>query len=185
MTTTEQGAGSALALARAGDPAALEQLLTEVRPAVYRYCLARLLDPHDADDVTQEVTVAMLAAVPRHVDQGRPFLAFVFGIAANKVAEFRRAASRRPAEPTGDLPDETANVTDEPEHAVLRLEASRQVAALLHLLTPVQAEVLRLRVAAGLSADETGAVLGMTANAVRVAQHRALGRLRAQLGDAR
>ena len=40
-------------------------------------------------------------------------------------------------------------------------------------------ELLILRVVTGLSAEETGNVLGMSAGAVRVAQHRALARLRA------
>ena len=39
-------------------------------------------------------------------------------------------------------------------------------------------KLLLLRVVAGLSAEETGAALGMTPGAVRVAQHRALARLR-------
>jgi RNA polymerase sigma-70 factor (ECF subfamily) len=39
-------------------------------------------------------------------------------------------------------------------------------------------EVLRLRVIAGMSAEETGRALGMTPGAVRVAQHRALSTLR-------
>ena len=42
-----------------------------------------------------------------------------------------------------------------------------------------QRELLVLRVLTGLSAEETGAALGMSAGAVRVAQHRALLRLRA------
>ena len=41
-----------------------------------------------------------------------------------------------------------------------------------------QRELLTLRVAVGLSAEETATSLGMTAGAVRVAQHRALARLR-------
>jgi RNA polymerase sigma-70 factor (ECF subfamily) len=182
MTTTSHG--TLVALAREGDSGAMDRLIHEVRPAVFRYCLARLLDAHDAEDVTQEVTIAMLAAVPRHVEEGRPFLAFVFGIAGNKVSEFRRAASRRPGEPVETLPERTADARDQPEHAVLELERSRQVAVLLDELTPTQAEVLRLRVAAGLSAAETGAVLGMTAEAVRATQHRALNRLRTRLGGA-
>jgi RNA polymerase sigma-70 factor (ECF subfamily) len=39
-------------------------------------------------------------------------------------------------------------------------------------------EILRLRVVAGMSAEETGRALGMTPGAVRVAQHRALNTLR-------
>jgi RNA polymerase sigma-70 factor, ECF subfamily len=64
---------------------------------------------------------------------------------------------------------------------VLRLETNRYVADLLATLPQQQAEVLRLRIAAGLSAEETAAVLSMSAGAVRVAQHRALSKLREQL----
>src|SRR5262249_25268945 len=51
-------------------------------------------------------------------------------------------------------------------------------ALLAHLPTHLR-ELLILRFVTGLSAEETGNVLGMSAGAVRVAQHRALARLRA------
>ena len=164
--------------AKAGDRTATEQLVAHLRPRVFRYVLARVLDPHLADDVTQEVTVAMLTALPRHVDQGRPFTAWVFGIAANKVSEARRVASRRHETAAAQLPDRPADLSSEPETAVLRRETNGYVAGLLSQLPSAQAEILRLRVAAGLTTDETAEVLGMTAGAVRVAQHRALARLR-------
>ena len=168
--------------AKAGDRAATEQLVAQLRPRVFRYVLARVLDPHLADDVTQEVTVTMLTALPRHVDRGSPFSAWVFGIAANKVSESRRTASRRHESVAPVVPDGRADSTLEPETAVLRLETSKYVADLLAQLPDTQAEIVRLRVAAGLSADDTAAVLGMSAGAVRVAQHRALARLRELMG---
>jgi RNA polymerase sigma-70 factor (ECF subfamily) len=185
MTTVSEDVALATLVeqAKAGDRAATEQLVAHVRPRVFRYVLARVLDPHLADDVTQEVTVTMLAALPRHVDQGSPFTAWVFGIAANKVSESRRTASRRHESVANGVPDREADATLEPETAILRLETSRYVAALLARLPDAQAEIVRLRVAAGLSADETAAVLGMSAGAVRVAQHRALARLRELVGE--
>jgi RNA polymerase sigma-70 factor (ECF subfamily) len=181
-TMTTVGEDVALAAlvdrAKAGDRNAAEQLVAHLRPRVFRYVLARVIDPHLADDVTQEVTVAMLTALPRHVDQGRPFGAWVFGIASNKISETRRSAVRRRETSTEMLPERVADTSHEPETAMLRQETTRYVAALLDRLPPTQAEILRLRIAAGLSADETAEVLGMTAGAVRVAQHRALGRLR-------
>ena len=179
MTTTEEAADLSVLLsgARAGNAADVEQLIARLRPRVFRYCLSKLLDRHTADDVTQEVTVAMLTAIPRYVDQGRPFSAYVMGIAANKVSEARRSNARRHEDGTADLPDVASDV-DSPESASLRLEASREMSALLAQLPERESEILRLRVAAGLSAEETGLVLNMTANAVRVAQHRALSRLR-------
>jgi RNA polymerase sigma-70 factor (ECF subfamily) len=170
-----------VARAKKDDESAKEQLVAQLRPRVFRYVLSRVLDPHLADDVTQEVTVTMLTALPRYVDQGRPFAAWVFGIAANKVSESRRTAAQRHEQASETLPDGGADPQLEPESAVLRLETTTYVARLLATLPEQQAEVLRLRVAAGLSADETAAALGMTAGAVRVAQHRALAKLRASL----
>ena len=55
--------------------------------------------------------------------------------------------------------------------------------ALRHLsgLAPTQAEVVFLRVLAGLDVDDVAAILGKTPGAVRVLQHRALQRLREKL----
>jgi RNA polymerase sigma-70 factor (ECF subfamily) len=181
MTTVseENSLASLVTLAQSGDRDAMEHLVAQLRPRVFRYVLARVLDAHLADDVTQEVTMTMVQSLNRYVDQGRPVVAWVFGIAANKVSEARRSNGRR-RESLSELPPEhPADSALEPEQVLLRLEASAQVAGLLDTLPTQQAEILRLRVAAGLSAEETAAVLDMTPGAVRVAQHRALSRLRA------
>lgn len=173
--------GVLAACAVAGDGKALETLLTLVRPMVHRYCRARLgrlpASEQTADDVAQEVCVAVLTALPRYQDQGRPFEAFVFGIAAHKVADAQRAAVRAPL-PT-DLIPETADTAPGPEDLAVRGSEAAYVRSLLHVLPESSRELLLLRVAVGLSAEETGRALGMSAGAVRVAQHRALNRLRA------
>jgi len=164
--------------AQSGDDAAVEALVRELRPRVFRYVLARVLDVYTADDVTQEVAMTVMSALPRYVDQGRPVTAWVFGIASNKVREHRRSVSRRPETATDAVAERMPDETFEPERVALQMDTARQVAAMLATLPEPQAEILRLRVAAGLSAEETAAVLGMTPGAVRVAQHRALLRLR-------
>src|SRR3954470_18854408 len=100
--------------AQTGDRAAMEQLVAQLRPGVFRYVLARVLDPHLADDVTQEVTVTMVQSLPRYVDQGRSVTAWAFGIAANKVSESRRTAHRRRESPTDSVPDRAHDVAQEP-----------------------------------------------------------------------
>src|SRR5215813_11779541 len=168
------------ALAACGQPAAVEALIREIRPMVVRYCRARLgnLAGHYqvAEDVAQEVCIAVLNALPRYQDMGRPFASFVFGIASHKVADARRHAQRQ-AIPVADLPDSPDDQMGPEEAAVASLEAQR-ARALLARLPGSQRELLVLRVLTGLSAEETGAALGMSAGAVRVAQHRALARLR-------
>jgi RNA polymerase sigma-70 factor, ECF subfamily len=164
-----------------GQPAAIESLLRQMRPLVLRYCRARLgrISGHyqAADDVAQEVCIALLSALPRYRDMGRPFASFVFGIASHKVADAMRSAANL-AIPTEDLPDEPDDRPGPEETAVAYLEAER-VRGLLARLPLQQRELLVLRVLVGFTAQETGNELGMSAGAVRVAQHRALTRLRA------
>jgi RNA polymerase sigma-70 factor (ECF subfamily) len=168
-------------LAVRGQPAAIDTLLRQIRPMVVRYCRARLGrisgHYHAADDVAQEVCIAVLSALPRYQDMGRPFASFVFGIASHKVADAMRSAARL-AIPTEDLPDGPDDRPGPEETAVAYLEAER-TRALLARLPVNQRELLVLRVLSGLSAEETGHALGMSPGAVRVAQHRALARLRA------
>jgi RNA polymerase sigma-70 factor (ECF subfamily) len=167
-------------LAVQGDRSAIESLLGELRPMVVRYCRARLGrvsgQYHIADDVAQEVCIAVLSALPRYRDMGRPFASFVFGIASHKVADALRS-SVRSAVPTQDLPDGPDDGPG-PEETVVRYIEVEYARRLLARLPDNQRELLLLRVVSGLSAEETGNVLGMSPGAVRVAQHRALARLR-------
>lgn len=179
--SSQRNMGILTELAARGQPAAIDTLLRQIRPMVVRYCRARLrhISGHyqAADDVAQEVCIAVLAALPRYREMGRPFASFVFGIASHKVADAMRSAARL-AIPTSDLPDGPDQRPGPEETAVAYLEAERARALLLRL--PVnQRELLVLRLLSGLSAEETGRALGMSAGAVRVAQHRALARLRA------
>ena len=168
-------------LAVRGHAGAVEALLERIRPMVVRYCRARLgrVTGHYyvADDVAQEVCLAVLSALPRYRDMGKPFASFVFGIASHKVADAVRTASRL-AVPYEDLPDGPDDRPGPEETVVAHIEAERTRALLARLPNHLR-DLLILRVVTGLSAEETGTVLGMSAGAVRVAQHRALARLRA------
>ena len=170
-----------VAAAVAGDPRAREQLLAEVRPFVVRYCRARLGNRDtaagSADDVAQEVCLAVARALPGYAITSTPFTAFVYGIASHKVVDAFRVIGRNRCDPVADLPDEI-DESGGPEHRALAGELAEQLHDLLHVLTPRQREILVLRVAVGLSAKETAQVVGTTPEAVRVAQHRALTRLR-------
>ncbi|GAA2669842.1 sigma-70 family RNA polymerase sigma factor [Streptomyces aculeolatus] len=173
-------------LAAGGDERATHDLLAHVHPLALRYVRTRLHRlPGDArhfvDDLAQEVCIGVLCALPRYRDTGRPFEAFVFAIAAHKVADLQRAAMRGPgstAVPSDEMPERPDDSLGPEEQALLSSDAE-WAKQLLANLPANQRELLLLRVAAGFSAEETGQILGMTPGAVRVAQHRALSRLRA------
>jgi RNA polymerase sigma-70 factor (ECF subfamily) len=164
-----------------GNAGAIEGVLRWIRPLVLRYCRTRVGGQERtftcADDVAQEVCIAVLTALPTYRDQGRPFLAFVYGIAAHKVADAHRSAARNRAEPVPEVPDMTY-LTDGPEAHVMSGECAGQMARLLESVSDKQREILHLRVVVGLSVEETAEAVGSTPGAVRVAQHRALNRLR-------
>jgi RNA polymerase sigma-70 factor, ECF subfamily len=165
-----------------GDQEATATLLASIRPGIVRYCRARLGRVGGAyttaDDVSQDVCLAVLGALPRYRDQGRPFAAFAYGIAAHKVADAQRAAARAavpaPVDGLHDRPDHAPG----PEQRAVTADLVRRLVRLLGHLSDVHREIVVLRIAVGLPADEVGAILGMSAAAVRVAQSRALARLR-------
>ncbi|CPV73347.1 RNA polymerase sigma factor ShbA [Mycobacteroides abscessus] len=184
MTSTESGLDDVVAAAVRGDRDALSEVLSAIRPVVVRYCRARVGTAErsglSADDVAQEVCLAVIAALPRYQDQGRPFLAFVYGIAAHKVADAHRAMARDKSDPAENLPEQLDRHAG-PEQEALNSESSRRMQALLEVLPEKQREILILRVVVGLSAEETADAVGSSAGAVRVAQHRALQKLKAEM----
>ena len=184
MTTLEERLNAVVAEAMAGDRDALGEVLETIRPIVVRYCRARvgLMERSglSAEDVAQEVCLAAVMALPRYRDRGRPFLAFVYGIAAHKVADAYRAAGRDLAYPTDSMPEHRSAEPD-PEQAALEADSVTRMSELLEILPDKQREILILRVVVGLSAEETAEAVGSTPGAVRVAQHRALARLKSAI----
>lgn len=183
MTPQEAELTELAARAAAGDTEVVAELIARIRPMVVRYCRARLGQTRSgayttADDVAQEVCLAVLDALPRFQDVGRPFAAFVFGIAAHKITDAHRRASRDLADPVETLPERT-DPTDGPEPRAVARDTARRLASVMDRLPPTHREILLMRVAVGMSAEEVGEILGMSAGAVRVTQHRALNRLRA------
>lgn len=137
-----------IAAAAAGDRVARFRLTAVVRPAVLRYCRARLGTGTAATEAAARVCRTVVATFPDLPDSTDAVHAFVYNIAAELVDGV-------------PVPD-----------------GVQGMAGNLALLSPAQREVLVLRVAVGLSAEETAAAIGSTPGAVRHIQHHALDRLR-------
>jgi len=160
-----------------GTPGDLDEIVRRFRPSVYRYCRAHLPDRETAEDVTQEVMMAVVRGLPALRGGDSRLRAYVFGIATRQVALSYRSAYRRRETPFDEVPD-GAEPAAGPEALAELGETRSELVELLARLSDLQRQVVLLRVAAELSTEETGDVLGLSPGAVRVAQHRALIALR-------
>jgi RNA polymerase sigma-70 factor (ECF subfamily) len=139
---------------------------------VYAYAAYRLGDGADAEDATSE-TFERAVRYRKSYDprKGEP-VAWLLGIAKRCIdggwskAEF----------PTQDV--DSVDTTDLEDETLRRLMISRAVAA----LDERDRELIALRYGADLTARQIAELLGARTNAIEVALHRALGRLRRILG---
>jgi len=125
-------------------------VLASIRPVVVRYCRARVGRQDQSFAVADLLAKETLYAVLRALSADQePLLAVTYRIAAEKVNKELKGAA--------GCSGLTIDVTRLPEP---------------------QREILVLRVACGLTAEQTAEAVGSTPAAVRIAQHRALAQLR-------
>jgi RNA polymerase sigma-70 factor (ECF subfamily) len=155
--------------ANRGDRAAYGRVLTLITPAIRGVVRARgaALGLDGCEDVVQEVLLAV--HLKRHTwDEGQPLRPWLWAVTRHKVADAFRARGTRVHLPVEDfaevLPDESAGDPTAP----------RDTNRLLARIEPRAAQIVRAIALDGASAAETGAAMGMTEGAVRVALHRAL-----------
>jgi len=172
-----------VAAARSGGGWAFGRLWEQLAPSVAAYLRGRGV--RDADDVTSEVFLAAFRGIGRFHGDGVAFRSWLFTIAHHKgVDVHRRPAAREvlvDAVGPGAQGLDSAPARSAEDVAMEQLGgdgAVRQLAT----LTDDQRAVLLLRVVADLSLAETAEVLGKPVGAVKALQHRALARLRADLG---
>jgi len=139
---------------------------------VYAYVAYRIGDGADAEDVTAEAIERALRYKDSYDEVRGEAIAWVIGIAR------RVLQSHAVAVPTVQL-DEAAPGREDVEESALRRVSVR---AAVGELGDRDRELVALRYGADLSAREIGLLLEMKTNAVEVALHRAVGRLRTELG---
>lgn len=168
----------ALRGAAAGDEAAFASLWRALHPPLVRYL--RVRDPEVAEDVAAETWLQVVRDLPGFTGDLDRFRAWLFTIARHRAIDAARARASRPATPGGSGEEVGAVHVEHIEHAAsAEAEALDRVSTESALrivagLPPAQAEMVMLRVVAGLEVAAVAAVVGKKPGAVRVAVHRAL-----------
>ena len=172
-----------LTAAQDGGEWAVAILYRWLHPTLVGYLRARAGD--DAEDLASETWLAVARGLATFSGDEPSFRAWVFTIAHRRLVDHHRATARRPRTRSltpaeGDGPDGPIELParDDPagdvEAALSSDEAVRRIVA---LLPPDQAEVVLLRVVAGLPVEDVADATGRRPGTVRVLQHRALRRL--------
>jgi RNA polymerase sigma-70 factor, ECF subfamily len=181
-TTGAMGLGATfdevLAAAATGAEWALTRLYRQFQPALVSYL--RFRDRDEAEDLAQEVWQGIGRGLAQFEGDEAAFRAWLFTIARRRVADLHRRRARRPADPVPEEHFAGLAGADDPEaSAVANLGADEAVARITAALPPAQAEIVILRVVAGLDVAQVAALVGKRPGTVRVMQHRALRRLAA------
>jgi RNA polymerase sigma-70 factor (ECF subfamily) len=161
-----------LAAARRGDEVAFAALWRDVNPALLRYL--RVAAPGGAEDVASEVWLEVAVGLGRFTGAESGFRAWVFTVARQRAVDAARYAARRPARPVPvELLADRAG-PDDPAGAAEEALSTRDALALVAELPPDQAEVVALRVIAGLDVARVAEIVGKRPGTVRVLAHRGL-----------
>jgi RNA polymerase sigma-70 factor, ECF subfamily len=144
-----------LAAATDGDELAFGVLWRDLQPPLLRYLNA--FAPGAGEDLASETWLRVVGALGSFSGDERAFRAWVFTVARHRA--------------------------DDPAGAAVDAISSQAAVARIATLPPDQAEVVLLRVVAGLDVAEVAAITGKRPGNVRVLAHRALRRLAAQLTE--
>ena len=172
-----------LTAAQGGSDRAVATLYRRHNPKLLRYL--RIQAPSEAEDLAADTWLAAARNLAGFSGDEDAFAGWLFTIARRRLVDHHRRRVRRPVDPAEE---ETVAAhtpsSDSAEHDALAgglaTEEARRIAA---LLPPDQAEVLLLRVVAGLDVAAVAAITGRKKGTIRVIQHRALHRLAEQLGQ--
>lgn len=177
VTPVGQDEDAALAMrASKGESAAFGLLYDRHVAAIYRYVYYRVRDDAEAEDITSDVFMRALKAMPRY-EPRQAFLAWLYRIARNAVIDRARKGNRQVSfEDALEHPGVDKIV--EPDAEILAHSDSATLRDALAKLTPLQQEVVVLRFLEGYSTEEIAGIVGKREGTVRGIQFRAIGALR-------
>ena len=135
-----------------------------------------------AEDVTSEVFIKALKAMPRYQDTGRPFAAWLYQIAVNAIAD--RYRTLRPSQPLEDFHDLSVGGPAIADQAAHRDEI-RRIWSIVEDLPVQQKTALVLKFQEDMKIEDIAVAMGKTPGAVKLLIHRGVSRLRDEAGALR
>ena len=144
--------GDLIRATQRGDREAFATLYEYNVERVYHYLLRRLGQAADAEDLTTEVFIRAMEALPSFEDRGVPLVAWLFRIAHNTAVNHLKKQTRRQEVP---LVEDSSNDANDPEEQALRRVAFDEATTAMNGLTALQQQVINSRFMKQLSVAET------------------------------
>jgi RNA polymerase sigma-70 factor (ECF subfamily) len=163
-----------LAAAQEGDEAAFERLWRDLNPAVVRYLT---LGGEPAEDVAAETWSTIVKGLRRFTGDERSWRTWVFVTARRRAVDAARRRARAAAAEQAWRQWSPEPVDSDVADLLVERWDTQAALRLVARLSPLQAEVVLLRVVSGLGVDDVARIVGRSPAAVRVASHRGLRRL--------
>jgi RNA polymerase sigma-70 factor (ECF subfamily) len=163
----------ALRRARAGDESGFLELWRELQPRLLRYL--RVQGGDGCEDIAAETWLQIVRDLPTFIGTADGFRGWLFTIARHRAIDAARAKAARPSVPVADvsLAGRAASARSAEAEALDQI-STQQAMALVASLPSDQAEMVALRVIAGLDVATVAELVGKSPGAVRVSVHRGL-----------
>jgi RNA polymerase sigma factor (sigma-70 family) len=162
------------------DPALFQALYDRWAVPVYQYFYHRTGETASAEDLTSQLFLAALQALPRYRHRGH-FAAWLFAIARNLTKDHYRKMER-------EVPLEMAQNLASPSNPAAEFSQEDEIhhlVRLVHSLPEEEQELIRLRYVADLSFADMAILLGKRQDAVKKSLYRLQARLQAVLRNGR
>ncbi|HXN78959.1 MAG TPA: sigma-70 family RNA polymerase sigma factor [Candidatus Dormibacteraeota bacterium] len=149
---------------------------------IYRFVYSRVREQTAAEDVTSEIFMKALKAMPRYQDTGRPFAAWLYQIAVNAIAD--RYRTMKPSQPLDDFHDLSVAGPALEDLAAHRDEL-RRIWGLVEALPHQQRTALVLKFQEDMKIEDIAVAMGKSPGAVKLLIHRGVSRLRDEADELR
>jgi RNA polymerase sigma-70 factor (ECF subfamily) len=153
----------AVRCAKEGDREALHFLYVRYAPDLNRYVNSFVHDPHEAEDIVQNVFVKLITAIQKYEQKDVPFTAWIVRVARNATLDHMRAKRA--------IPMAEVEITDSGQSQV-GIERGQDLRHALEELPDDQREVLVLRHVVGLSPVEIADTMGKSESSIHGLHHR-------------
>lgn len=165
--------------AQSGSEEAFAELYRATVQRIYRYIYYRTHDEQLAEDLTADVYTKVIEGLPRYIDKGKPFVAWLYRIAHARVVDHYRRQDRRPT--ATNVEEANLSITPDMDVGMVKSHASQALTNAIAGLTVEQQQVIILRFIEGLPIEAVAEQMGKKGNAIKALQHRAVRSLASHL----